>query len=87
MELRKWCFEKAMVLKDSLDIVADLIYKAAEIEAYITEGKNPRGDFYSCVDAALNEVDHGSVPEVSDSSKRKTMVVVRKWLKEYDAID
>lgn len=87
MELRRWCFDKAMALKDDLDIVADLIYKAAEIETYITEGKNPRGDFYSCVDTAMSEVDHASIPEVSESSKRKTLVVVRKWLKEYDALD
>jgi hypothetical protein len=86
-ELRRWAFEKAMALKADLDIVADLIYKAAEIEAYITEGKNPRGDFYSCVDTAMSEVDHASIPEVAESSKRKTLVVVRKWLKEYDALD
>ena len=87
VELRKWAFEKAMALKSDLDIVADLIYKAAEIEAYIKEGKNPRGDFYSCVDTAMSEVDHASIPEVSEASKRKTMVIVRKWLKEYDALD
>ena len=86
-ELRKWSFEKAMALKAELDIVADLIYKAAEIEAYIKEGKNPRGDFYSCVDAAMAEVDYASIPEVSEPSKRKTIAVVRKWLKEYDALD
>ena len=87
MELRRWAFEKAMALKADLDIVADLIYKAAEIEAYITDGKNPRGDFYSCVDAAMSEADYASIPEVSQASKRKTMVVVRKLLKEYDALD
>jgi hypothetical protein len=87
VELRKWAFEKAMTLKQDLDIVTDLIYKAAEIEAYIAEGKNPRGDFYSCVDTAMSEVDHASIPEVSEASKRKTMEVVRKWLKEYDALD
>ena len=87
MELRRWAFEKAMALKDDLDIEAELIYKAAEIEAYVTDGKNPRGDFYSCVDTAMSEVDHASIPEVSEASKRKTLVVVRKWLKEYDALD
>ena len=35
----------------------------------------------------MSEVDHASIPEVSEASKRKTMVVVRKWLKEYDALD
>lgn len=72
---------------DSLDIVADTIYKAAEIEEYITSGKNPRGDFFLCVDTALSEVDHACILGVSDASKRKTMEVVRKWLKEYDALD
>ena len=86
-ELRKWCFDRAMTLKADLDIVADLIYKAAEIEAYITDGKNPRGDFFSCADTAMSEVDHANIPGVSESSKRKTMVVVRKWLKEYGALD
>ena len=87
VEVRKWAFEKAMALKQDLDIVTDIIYKAAEIEAYVTEGKNPRGDFFSCVDTAMSEVDHASIPEVSEASKRKTLVVVRKWLKEYDALD
>lgn len=86
-ELRKWCFEKAITLKDDLDIVADLIYRAAEIEAYIAEGKNPRGDFYSCVDTALAEVDYASIANVGDDKKRKVMEVVRKWLKEYNALD
>ena len=87
VEIRKWAFEKAMARKADMDIVTDLIYKAAEIEAYITEGKNPRGDFFSCVDAALAEVDYASIPEVSEPSKRKTMAVVRHWLKEYDALN
>lgn len=88
IELRQWCFDRAIALKPaSLDIVADTIYKAAEIEAYIRDGKNPRGDFFSCVDTALSEVDHENIPEVSEASKRKTMASVRKWLKEYDALD
>ena len=76
-----------MALKQDSDIVADIIYKASEIEEYITTGKNPREDFFSCVDAALAEVDHAGIQEVSESSKQKTMVIVRKWLKEYDALD
>lgn len=86
MELRKWAFDKAITLKKELDIEADLIYKAAEIEAYIKDGKNPRGDFYSCVETALAEVEHASISGVSESSKRKTLEVVKKWLKEYDAL-
>src|ERR1700690_3561041 len=60
-ELRKWSFEKAMACKDQNDIVTDIIYKAAEIEAYIIEGKNARQEFMCCVDAALNEIDHAAV--------------------------
>jgi hypothetical protein len=88
VELRKWAFEKAIQFHpNDMDIIADIIYKAAEIEAYVTEGKNPRGDFYSCVDTALAEVDHAHVLNVSEDKKRKVMELVRKWLKEYDALD
>jgi hypothetical protein len=85
-QLRKWCFEKAMQLKTSSDIVALLIHEAAEIESYITEGQNLRETFYCDVEAALSQVDDRAVPEVSESSKRKTMVVVRKYLQEYNAL-
>jgi hypothetical protein len=86
IEIRKWAFEKALTCKESLDIVQDCIYKAAEIEAYIVHGKNPRADFQSCVDTALSEVDHAGIPNVSEDKKRKVMEQVRKWLKEYDAL-
>jgi hypothetical protein len=85
-ELRKWCFEKAMQLKTSSAVVALLIHEAAEIESYIREGQNLRETFYCDVDAALCQIDNTSVPEVSESSKRKTMVVVRKYLQEYNAL-
>lgn len=85
-EIRKWAFEKAMLCKTDMDIVTDIIYKAAEIEAYITEGKNPRSEFQSCVDTALAEVDHADIAHVGNDKKRKVMEVVRKWLKEYDAL-
>jgi hypothetical protein len=84
--VRQWAFEQALKMKEGCEIAADVIYRAAEIEAYIAEGKNPRDDFMVCVDAAMAELDHAGIPEVSDSSKRKTLVVVRKWLKEYDAL-
>lgn len=86
VELRKWCFEKALPLKADLDIVADLIYKAAEIEAYVADGKNPRLDFQSSVDTALAEVEHASIAGVTEASKKKTLECLRKWLKEYDAL-
>ena len=86
IELRKWAFEKAMVCKADLDIVSDLIYKAAEIEAYVNDGKNPRGDFVSCVEVALSEVNHATIAGVSDSSKAKVLNSVAHWLKEYDAL-
>ena len=86
VEIRKWAFEKALLCKQDLDLVQDLIYKAAEIEAYITDGKNPRDDFQSSVDAALAEVDHAGIENVGDDEKKKVMAVVRKWLKEYDAL-
>jgi hypothetical protein len=50
------------------------------------EGQNLRETFYCDVDAALCQIDNTSVPEVSESSKRKTMVVVRKYLQEYNAL-
>ena len=86
-DLRQWSFEKAMALRSDMDIVADIIYKAAEIEAYITNGKNPRAEFFSCVDTALAEVDAAEIPNVAEEKKRKVMAEVRKWLKEYDALD
>lgn len=85
--VRQWAFEQALKMKEGTEIAADVIYRAAEIEAYLTEGKNPREDFMVCVDAAMSELDCAAIPEVSDSSKRKTLVVVRKWLKEYDALN
>lgn len=85
IELRKWCFEQAMKLNQSPDHVYELIWKAVEIEGYILNGKNLRDELFCCVDTALSEVDCASIPEVSEASKRKTMVVVRKWLKEYHA--
>lgn len=75
-----------MQLKSGSDIVALLIHEAAEIESYIMEGQNLRETFYCDVDAALCQIDNTSVPEVSESSKRKTMVVVRKYLQEYNAL-
>lgn len=85
-DIRKWAFEKALACKHDLDIVADLIHKASEIEAYIRDGKNPRDDFQSGVDTALSEVDYASIPNVGDDKKRKVMEVLRKWLKGYDAL-
>jgi hypothetical protein len=69
-----------------MDIVADIIYKASEIEAYITDGKNPRSEFQSCVDVALSEVDCAEIANVGNDKKQKVMEVVRKWLMEYDAL-
>lgn len=83
---RRWCFEKAIQLKADLDIAADLIFKAAEIEAYIYKGKNPRLDFQSSVDAAIAEVKHAAIAGVSEASKRKVLEKVEHWLKEYDAL-
>ena len=84
--VRQWAFEKALAFKQDLDIVSDIIYKAAEIEAYVTEGKNPRGEFICCVDVALSEVDHADIPNVGNDQKRLVIEQVRKWLKEYHAL-
>lgn len=85
-EIRKWAFEKALLCKDDADIVSDIIYKAAEIEAYIAEGKNLRSEFQSCVDTALAEVEIASIAHVGNDKKNKVMGLVRHWLKEYDAL-
>ena len=83
---RKWAFEQAMQLRTETDIVADVIYKAAEIEAYILNGKNPRDEFQSCVDTAIKEVEHAEIAHVGDDKKKRVLDVVKHWLKEYDAI-
>lgn len=85
-EVRKWAFEKALLCKNDTDIVEDVIFKAAEIEAYITKGKNPRDDFKVCVDVALSEVDVQAIPNVGEDLKRKVMEAVRKSLEDYDAL-
>ena len=84
--LRQWAFEKALALRISTDVAHDLIYIAAEIEAYIVEGKNPRANFIACVDVALAEVDHAAIAHVGEDKKRKVMECVRHWLKEYDIL-
>lgn len=84
--IRQWAFEKALLCRVDTDIVADIIYKAAEIEAYIVDGKNPRDEFITCVDVALAEVDHADIAHVGNDKKRKVMESVRRWLKEYDAL-
>jgi hypothetical protein len=84
--IRQWAFEKALALRTESDMACDVIYIAAEIEAYIVEGKNPRDEFITCVDAALAEVDHADIAHVGNDKKRKVMEFVRRWLKEYDAL-
>ena len=86
LAVRQWAFEKALACKTDMDIISDIIYKAAEIEAYVTKGKNPRGEFICCVDVALAEVDHAGIPNVGNDKKRLVMAEVRKWLKEYDIL-
>jgi len=87
VERRRWAFEQAQLLRAEMDDVRDLIFKASEIETYLTAGQNPRDDFFSCVEVSLSEVEHASIPGVSDSSKAKVLEAVRHWLKEYKALD
>lgn len=84
--VRQWALEKALLCRADLDIVSDVIFKAAEIEAYILQGANPRADFQSSVDAAMAEVETADIAHVSDDKKRKVLALVRHWLKEYDAL-
>ncbi len=78
--------EQAIKLADDSQIMADIIYIAGEIEAYVVKGTNVRKDFWSDVDAALLEVEHSGVLSVGAPSLERVMAKVRHELAGYNAL-
>lgn len=77
------CLDLAVAVKSETAEAADVVYIAAQFEAYVRNGARVQEDFECSVRAALAEVDHAPIAGVSEASKAKVMEQVRQWLRAY----